>query len=649
MTKVGLSLSDYWLIIRKRKWVVISCFLGIFLSVVVHTQNQPSVYKATCSIRMIERKAISDMIVEMVSYTSYDAMSSLSKIIVGRAVIEKAVYELGLADENSSAQELEDAILSIQAATIAENEFRTNIINIIVEYGDPVMAAKIANTIAKVFIEADSNEKNERAYNMRIFVEEQFIQAQARLIKAENELKVFKEKGEATGIALTLQDNIAELQKQKIELKKVYTDKYPDVVNTEKQIKELSRQLQTLPEGEVEYARLNREMQVNEASYRNLKSKLEAARIGEAEKIEDVKVVNPAIVPKAPIRPNKQMAVTLGLVIGFVVGAFMAFIVETFDTSIGTIEDIEALLDLPVLTVIPYLKTTVKDKFYFKRMLSKIGWLPTKSEESESSVNIKRAREQLLINCSQNSSGTEAYRILRTNIKAETLLKNEERVLMVTSTIPKEGKSVTSANLSLALAQDGYKTILIDCDLRKPVLHRIFKLDKDPGLSDILLGSCKPEEGVRNFVDLMMSNSEMKDLVNVQGLDHFSLLPSGKTIFNPAELLDSADVRELIAYLKTKYDFIIIDSPPVLPVPDTIILGAKVVDRLYLLYRAGNTSKLALVRAKDQLAMTKAKLSGIILNSTTPAAQIVSNYYQHYYHYKYYSEESSGKKKPKIG
>ena len=164
----------------------------------------------------------------------------------------------------------------------------------------------------------------------------------------------------------------------------------------------------------------------------------------------------------------------------------MAFVVETLDTSIGTIDDLESLLKLPVLAVIPYMKPKLGErKFRLWRFLN------FKAKRRTTADEIETMRQQLLIKYTQKSSATEAYRILRTNIKVEELLKNDQHVLLVTSTIPKEGKSITTLNLALALAQDGYKTLLIDCDLRKAVQHKIFSINKEPGLLQIRGKVCK--------------------------------------------------------------------------------------------------------------------------------------------------------------
>ncbi len=503
------------------------------------------------------------------------------------------------------------------------------------------MAAKIANTVAEVYKKMDMEEKTERARNMRIFIEEQLAESKERLGEAEDKLKSFKEKGEATGIAVILQNNIATLEREKIELKKIYTEKYPDIIKINEEIENLKGRLQALPESELEYARLTRDVEINQRSYLLLRGRLDEARIVEAERAEDIKVVNPAIVPKSPIKPKKRLAATMGLVVGLVIGVFMSFVVETLDTSIGTIDDLESLLKLPVLTVIPYMKpTTAKRKGWLDELLTR---LHIKRRTRQSADAIEETKQLLLIKHAQKSSTTEAFRILRTNIKVEELIKKDQRILLVTSTVPKEGKSITALNLALSLAQDGYRTLLVDCDLRKALLHKIFSIDKEPGLTNVLLGINTSEASIRSLVDIMMADAGIEDAFKMPGLDNFHLLTCGKIVANPAELLDSTEIRDLFFKLKGQYDFLILDCPPVLPVPDAIILGTKVADKVYLVYRAGMTSKVAILRAKEQLDMMKVGPTGVILNSTTPESQLVSNYYHHYYHYKYYTEPEKEK------
>lgn len=603
---------------------------------------QTPVYEASCSIRVIERKSISDMITEMVSWTSYDLMSSLPKVLTGRSVMEKVAYRLGLIDEDMTLDESNRIVLGLQGAVKAETLEGTNIIAIIVQHESPEMAAKIADAVADVYIKVDIEEKGERARNVRIFIEEQLADAEKRLGKAEEDLKAFKEKEGATGIAVELQNNIIVLERQKVDLRKIYTEKYPDVVEVNKRIEELKERLKTMPASELEFARLTREFSVSDGSYRLLLSKLDEARIAEAEKVEDVKIVNPAVIPTTPVKPKMQMAVVMGLVIGLAMGIFLSFVIETLDTSIGTIDDLESLLKLPVLTVIPYMKPIATK--VTSRLDRLLNFFQTSKKGKKTRIDsVEELKQFLLIKHSQKSSTTEAFRILRTNIKIEELLKNDQRVLLITSTIPREGKSIVALNLAMSLAQDGYRTLLVDSDLRKALLHKVFSIDKEPGLSDILLGSTTPQAAVRNLVDMMMADAGVEEAFKMPGFDNFHLLTCGKIVSNPAELLDSTDVRELFSNLKAQYNFLVVDCPPVLPVPDAIILGRKIADKIYLVYRGGYTSKLAIARAKEQLDIMKLSPAGIILNSTTPESQIVSDYYHHYYRYRYYAEPEKEK------
>jgi len=572
-------------------------------------------------------------------------MQSVSKVLTGRPVIEKVVDELGLVDKNTTPETLDGIILSIQGAVETESITGTNIIRITARHSDPVMTAKIPNAIAKVYIKIDMDEKTEHARNMRIFLEDQFNKSKQRLNEVQDKLRAFKERGEVTGMAAILQNDIASLEKEKLQLKKIFTNKYPDIVKMNEQIENLKKQLQTMPASELEYANLTLNSEVTEKEYRELQARLQEARIAEAEKVEDVKIVNPATVPKTPIKPNKQLNTIMGLAVGLVVGIFLSFVIETLDTSLGTIDDLEALLQLPVLAVIPYIKRgqDISTKKWWQLAASRIFKQLKQQKRSDIEV-IEDMRGQMLTKFGQKSGTTEAYRILRTNIKVDELKKTGKNVLLITSTIPKEGKSITSVNFALALAQDGYKTLLIDCDLRKAVAHKLFGVDKDPGLTDVLLGIVKPEAAIKNLIDIMISTTvASKNDFMTSGLDNFSLLTCGRLVSNPAEVLDSADLVPLFSNLKKQYDFVVVDSPPILPVPDAITLGTKIADRLYLVYRSGYTSKLALLRAKQQLDIMKATPNGIILNSTTPQSQMVSDYYHHYYQYKYYAEPDQQK------
>ncbi|KPK41035.1 MAG: hypothetical protein AMJ78_06535 [Omnitrophica WOR_2 bacterium SM23_29] len=631
MPTTGLSLSDYWLIIRKRGWILVITFVAILVSTIIHTNSIQPIYSASSSVRIVERTSVSSLLMEMVVAPGADLMASQAKVITSYPVIERVVLELGLVPKDTSGEQIARAVAAVQNSIATNQVETTNIIRITVVHDDPKKVALIANKVAEVYIDYDAKEKSEQARKVRIFIETQLADIAKRLNEAEEKSADFKKSGKATGIAVNVMNNLASLQQKRADLTRTFTENYPDVIKIDEDIKVLKEQLKTFPEEELEFARLTREVEVNEKSYRTLKERLEEARIAEAEKVEDVKLVNTAASPEQPIKPNKKLNITIGGLVGLVMGFFLSFVVESLDTSLGTIEEVEALLKLPVLSVIPYLKSREKKE---KKL---VFWGRKKIDP------VSRLRSQLLFKFDTRSPSTEAYRILRTNLKVDELLKKNEKIFVITSAGPNEGKSLTAINLAIALAQNGNRTLLIDGDFRKSIVHKVFGLKREPGFSDLLIGSAKIDDSVRTVVDMMMGEMGADEVSKAPGLDNLNLLTSGTLVPNPAEVLHSPRLEETMQSLKNLYDFVIIDVPPILPVPDAIIIALKT-DGVYLVYRSGQTSRVALLRAKNQMDSVKGGTKGVILNCMTPEAELMPSYY-YYYHYKYYSEEKRGKSK----
>ncbi|OPZ64679.1 MAG: Tyrosine-protein kinase YwqD [bacterium ADurb.Bin478] len=232
-----------------------------------------------------------------------------------------------------------------------------------------------------------------------------------------------------------------------------------------------------------------------------------------------------------------------------------------------------------------------------------------------------------MVHLKPKSPISEAYRTLRTNLLFTTP-DQPKKVLMVTSSGPKEGKSTTVANLAITFAQMGNRTLLIDADLRRPILHKLFGLDRKTGLTNILVGRSTLEEAVKVMDDL----------------PHLELLSCGILPPNPAELLAAQKMRELLEYARTQYAVVLIDTPPTIAVTDASIL-ASLVDGVLLVIRSGVTEKEAVARAFDQLKKVNAPIMGAVLNSIK-AADVYGSYYYYYYHQYYYGADMD-KKKPK--
>lgn len=216
---------------------------------------------------------------------------------------------------------------------------------------------------------------------------------------------------------------------------------------------------------------------------------------------------------------------------------------------------------------------------------------------------------------------SEAYRTLRTNIQFSSI-DSKSKTLLITSSSPKEGKTTTAVNLAVSMAQEGKKTVLIDCDLRKPKIHRIFKLsNEEGGLSNILIDEIKSEQGIKE--------TEVPNLY---------VLPSGMTPPNPSELLSSQKMQEFMEYLRQSFDYIVVDSPPLIVVTDAQIIS-KYSDACILVVAAGESDRNAVIKAKELLCNVNANLIGIVLNKI----DISREKYYKYYHY--YETDKDNKKK----
>jgi capsular exopolysaccharide synthesis family protein len=633
MPQYELNLRDYWQIVQKRRGVMLFVFFAVVISSVIYTNLQKPIYRAIAAVQWQESKRLTQMLTEIVMVKLGDPLVSQTRIINSQPVLEKAVIEAGLAGKDASPQEVNNIISFLKGAVSTEIIPNTNIIRIYVTHGDPKMAAQIANKVAEAYIWRNLEDKLKEVRQLKQFVEERLSDFEIKLKNSEEALANFKEKEVPSGIAIPLQNRLADLETKRSELLQRYTELHPEIKEIEKQISIVKEQLKQMPEKELEYSRLTRDVELYNNFYRMAREKLEFARIAEAEKLPETSLVDPADVPGSPISPNKRLNYFLGTVIGLMLGLACTFVFEQLDTSIGTIEDVESYLKSPALGVIPYLRTAEDKKRNFIQRL----W-PKEFIGKEKTL---RLRSQLLIHYSSSSPIFEAYRILRTNIQTEVFKeKIQGKILLFSSSGPEEGKSITISNLAIVMAQGGLHTLLIDADMRRSSIHKIFGLrQKEPGLCDILNGTIEPKEAIRTFTDILMGELGFDEALKIPGLDNLNILTSGSSTTNPAELISSAEMATLLVKLKEKFDLILVDSPPVLAVADPAILAPKT-DGIILVYRVGKTARSVILRAKTQLIGSGVSVKGVILNNISPEIEMRYGYYYQYKYYgKYYGEK----------
>lgn len=471
--------------------------------------------------------------------------------------------------------------------------------------------------------------------------------------------KIFYYEGMSNGYR-GLTEYLVQLLLQRDMLLLSYTDNFPKVIELKNQIREtvvsmraqllaheraltedmkdLKRQigekqgiLRQVPEMGLELVRLERDRGIALEVYSLLERRYQEALIAESEKVEEVQIVKPALEPRVPINPTQVSTnMMLGMIIGLVLGIVFAFLIETFDTSIGAIEEIEAFLGTRVIGMIPFLNMEdVRDSI-------KAG-LP-----ADVSEDVVLRHFQLISHFLPTSTLAENYRALRTNFNFLSIEK-EAKSVIVTSTYAGEGKTSVAANLAITLAQSGHKVLLIDGDFRRPVISRTFGIDQIPGLTDVILGNYEWQQVVRSVSDLMMGKMNVEEVTQTPGLDNLYLMTSGTKAPNPAELISSKTVAELIGKMRAAYDFVLIDAPPVLAATDATVWSSKV-DGVVIVYQVGRVARGALMRAKSQLDNVKAQMLGIVLNGLKID---LSPDFTHQDKYNYYYGDSAKKNKPK--
>lgn len=369
-------------------------------------------------------------------------------------------------------------------------------------------------------------------------------------------------------------------------------------------VDEYNKQLEGLPMKVLDLARLERRKMVDEQTYVMMTKKLEETKIQEAGQRKDVRIVDEAIEPSSPTKPNKKLNLALGLVLGMGLGIGITFLREYFDNTIKTHEELENI-GFNILANIPKIEMS-KIEQKLENKLSKLG-----------PIEGKRIEARLITHLDPKSPVSEAYRTLRTNLQFSKIEGNI-KTMLITSSGPKEGKSTTSANLAIAIAQSGKKVVLIDADLRRPVVHSIFGQDKANGITNYLMNDIRYEQMIKKSI-----------------MDNLSIIPSGVLPPNPSELISSQKMEELIGRLRSDFDMVIFDTPPVIAVTDAAILSTKV-DGVLLIVSAGQTNVDAVLRAKSLLENVNARLLGALLNGVDVGG-IYGSYYYYYYH-NYYSK-----------
>src|SRR2546426_456544 len=710
MAQYEMNLRDYWLIIRRRRLIIIASTVLVALLSFWFAKQKVPLYQATAAVRFEQATQLSGLLVEVLSYSSADNIETQVTLIKSYPILEEVARRLGRlpqAAAGGAVRESKGYWAALDAISVKVKVTRvptTSILEIMATSTNPREARDLANFIAEVYRDYNRQQRNLRVTEARKFIETQLKEVEARVKRAESEVWAFREAnriispGAESTVLLSLftqvRGDIEKARQQRTELELVQarlartdpnaservfidttnpamqrlqtmyselllernnlalevTERHPRLQALDDRMREirvemrrevaaqiaalrtreeiLNRQMGDLlqknrevPAVELAMQRLQREAKNNDDLLALLKAKHQEALIKESEKIEEVSIVRPATESDTPIGAETLNTVVVGALLGLSLGLVLAFVQETLDTSIGTIEDVEAYLEVPVLGVVPHIDSREK----IGRVLERRPALAQIDPEALLSHAL------LITHFDPKSPVAEAYRTLRTNVQFARM-ERAGKILVVTSPTLQEGKTTTIVNLALTLAQSGQRTLLIGGNMRRPSIHRFFGIEREPGLSDILVGSTPWRDCVRTVADILMGRFEMEDIMAAPGLDNLHIIEAGPVPANPSELLSTPAMTGFLHAVRDVYDVVLVDTPPILPVTDSAIVASQA-DGVILVYQAGKVGRLVLKRAKVHVENVGGKVWGVVLNDVKSeiAGYAYTQYYTHYY------------------
>lgn len=432
------------------------------------------------------------------------------------------------------------------------------------------------------------------------------------------------------GLIQQLKSNYNSLKQRKAELGQRYLDNHPEILAIDSQLKSVERDLrkeigtvleasenrlavlqntetglqeelerakaeaQRLNQKELGYNKLARENQNNARLYELVLRRLKETDLSRLLRDNNIRILDRALVPEKPVLPRIPVNLALGGVLGILCGLGLAFAREMIDNSIKTQEDVEGHIGLTFL-----------------------GLIPTMRHDDTGSTNVLDDDDplydsELYIHAYPRSTVAECYRTVRTNI----LFMSPDRPLhrlLVTSASPREGKTTTTANIAAAMAQSNTRVLVVDTDMRRARLHKVFNLHNNCGLSSLILGEASYEEAIQDST-----------------VPNLHILPCGPIPPNPAELLHTDSFLAVMEELDKRYDCVIYDSPPTIAVTDAMILS-NLVDGVIFVVQGGQTSKEVARRARARLSAVNAPMLGCVLNNVDLENRRYGQYYYHYY------------------
>jgi capsular exopolysaccharide synthesis family protein len=388
------------------------------------------------------------------------------------------------------------------------------------------------------------------------------------------------------------------------------------------------KEVENVNEEAIQYNILKREVDTNKEIYEGLLTRLKEAGVSAGLRASNVHFVDRAEVPTKPSRPQKAQNFLLSLFVGLISGVGLAFLQEYMDNTIKSPDDVTRFFQIPALAVVPKMSSLAGKRAY-RYGYGHYG--DAKVLENAKSDGASQASGQeplgqsrkidLIIHSEPTSLMAEAYRSLRTSLLLSAA-DHPPRTVLVTSSLPSEGKSATAMNLAVSLTQSGSRTLLIDADMRKPRIHAALGLGNALGLSSFLTGA-----------------ANLKDVIHETAIPGLYVIPCGAIPPNPGELILSSRFARMMELAKEYFDYVVLDSPPLSHVSDGRVL-ANSCEAVLIVIKAASTSRHAVRKATEQLADSRARLAGAVLNDVDVRKR--NSDYSYYYNKGYYNASTDG-------
>jgi len=497
------------------------------------------------------------------------------------------------------------AIETLQKAfSVQEVSKDTDILKVELKGRDPEQLAKSVNDIANIYVNATMNWESAEASQKLDFLESQLPLVKDNLEKAEQALSGFRQKHGAVDIsaeAEILLKQASDMETLGIQLKQKFEEQnqrlesaHPDMMATQGQIRRIDRKLaalekriKDLPKTQQSVVSLSRDVQVNTELYTSLLNSAQEQRIAAAGSLGNSRIVDSAVIPEKPYWPKPSLMLAIAGLLGLSFGSAMVFLKHSLQRHDNYPALLEYQVGLPLFAAIPHSKSQ-----------RKLARLVSQGKDRDTGV---------LVSHDPLDISVESLRGLRTTLEA-TLASDESKVIMVSSPAPGMGKSFISTNLAALLASIKKRVLIIDADMRNGYLHDTFSVDKQLGLSDLLSGKASLGEVIVSLPEI--------------GID---FIPRGSMVLNPAELLVLGDLAETLDQLKSFYNHIVIDSPPILAATDAAIMG-KHADATFLVVKEGRYTAQELEVSFKRLQQAGVKPNGFIINDMKEG----SSYYPYY-------------------